>query len=152
MIEAAPPLDEYLLQIAATMRPADVAEIDALGVSHTPIDALRKSVAISTHSAVFLADGVPLCAFGVAPSSLINRIGTPWLLGSVALEQHVRELLVLYPRYIRHMLGVYPSLENRVHADNRRAVRWLQASGFQLDPPAPYGLRGKLFHKFTMKA
>ena len=78
--------------------------------------------------------------------------GSPWLLGSVAMMQHIRNLVPLAAPYIAEMRRLYPVLENHVHADNRVAVRWLRAVGFVLEPAAPYGLHGALFHRFTMKA
>lgn len=152
MIEVRPATDAYLVEIAANIRPADAAEIDALGLRESPLAAMRNGVAVSTHSGVFVLGAQPLCVFGVAPRNMVGRQGVPWFLGSVALEQHVRELLLLYPRYIKAMLSLYPHLANHVHADNRRAVRWLRAAGFTLAPAAPFGMRGKLFHKFTMEA
>jgi hypothetical protein len=142
----------HLERILATVRPADLAEINAIGLHNSPLAALQQSVAISQHSAVALHDGVPLCVFGVSPVSLLSGVGSPWLIGSVVLEQHTKELVARAPAYIRLMLRIYPRLENHVHAENRRAVRWLRAAGFTIHPPAPYGLRGELFHPFSMGA
>lgn len=152
MIEAVVPRVSHLVRIAETMRPADRAEIAALGLHPDPLDALRTSVAVSQHCAVFVADGTPLCAFGVAPLSLVTGAGSPWLLGSVAMMQHIRNLVPLAAPYIAEMRRLYPHLENHVHADNRAAVRWLRVAGFTLEPATPYGLHGALFHRFTMKA
>lgn len=151
-VETVAPTDEHLIAIAADVRPQDRAEIGALGLYRDVVSALRASVVSSPHCAVFLSNGVPLCVFGVSPVSILTGVGSPWLIGSVALEQHVRELVPLAAPYIRLMLRIYPHLENHVHAENRRAVRWLRAAGFTIHPPQPYGLRGQMFHPFTMGA
>lgn len=142
----------HLDYLAANMRPADRAEVFATGV-HTDLrHALEQSVAFSTHCVVFMADDTPLCVMGVAPVSLASGVGSPWLLGSVAMTQHIRILLPFAAPYIRLMLRIYPSLENHVHAENRQAVRWLRASGFTVHPAEPWGLAGAQFHRFTMGA
>lgn len=150
MIEFVAPRDEHLVQIAATMRPADVAEIIASG-RELPLESLRRSVAFSTHCAVAQYEETPLFVCGVAPLSALGGVGAPWLLGSVAMEQHTRRLVQIAPAYIAAMLRAYPTLVNFVHAENRRAVRWLRAAGFTLDPAHPYGPQGALFHRFEMK-
>lgn len=151
MIETLAPTDEHLQYIARTMRPADLAEVMATGVHDNPLSALRKSVAFSPHSAVFVANGVPLCVFGVAPVSFIAGTGAPWLLASVAIEQHIRPLLPRVIPYIHAMLSIYPSLRNHVHAENRKAIRFLRSVGFEIHPAHEVGLHGALFHPFTME-
>jgi hypothetical protein len=151
VIEFVAPRDEHLVQIAKTMRPGDVTEV-ACASGDTPLAALRRSVAFSTHSAVALYEETPLFACGVAPLSALGGIGAPWLLGSVAMEQHTRRLVQIAPAYIAAMLRAYPVLVNFVHADNRRAVRWLRAAGFTLHPAVPYGVSQAPFHRFEMTA
>lgn len=151
-IEVVTPQAWHLDAIAVTARPQDRAEVLAVGIHNDVGTALRQSVAVSPHSAVFLAEGVPLCVFGVSPVSLLTGVGSPWLIASVASKQHLCSLVPLAPAYIRLMLRIYPRLENHVHAENRLAVRWLRAAGFTICPPEPYGLRGELFHPFFLGA
>lgn len=150
-IETLPVTDEHLQYIAEHMRPADRIEVLATGAHATPLAALRTSVAFSQHCAVFVADGVPLCVFGVAPVSITSGIGAPWLLGSVALEQHVRRLIPKVAPYIRTMLDLYPTLVNHVHADNRKALVFLRKVGFTVHAAKPVGIYGAMFHRFTLE-
>lgn len=151
MVEGVATRPEYLVHIARHMRDADQAEVRASGYDDMHL-ALKHSVAFSTHHVTFLADGEPCAVMGVGPTSFIEGTGAPWLLGTDALWRERRALMGLPARYIPHMLRVYPTLTNFVHAPNTRAVAWLQRIGFTMGPAAPHGPRGELFHRFTMKA
>lgn len=151
-VEVVLPTDELLREIADNMRPADREEVLALGIYTDIFHALKNSVAMSPHCVVFTADSQPLCVMGVAQNSLFEDGGSPWMLGTVALSQHNRSLMDIAPRYIRVMRGLYPSMENYVHAKNKGAVRWLRVLGFEIEPVVRYGIKGELFHPFSMRS
>lgn len=146
-IRATEPGDAELL--AAAMRPADIAEVRACG--HEPLEAARRSVAQSLLCWSAFADGELACIIGVAPISLVSGIGSPWMLGTPALDAQSRVLVRLTPRYIAMMLKAFPHLVNHVHAANATSVRWLKRLGFTLHAAAPFGALGEAFHRFEMK-
>lgn len=141
-----------IAELGTRMRPADVAELAACD-HFDPLKVVERSVNASPICYAALCDGEVLCIFGVAPLRpylLLEDRGAPWLLATPAFERHSRSLIALTPAYIQQMLGAYPKLENFVHAENLRAVRWLRRLGFTLAPAAPYGPNGAPFHRFEM--
>lgn len=147
VIRATEPGDAELL--AAAMRASDIAEVRACG--HEPLEAARRSVAQSLLCWSAFADGELCCIIGCAPISLVSGIGSPWMLGTPALDAQSRVLVRLTPRYIATMLKAFPHLVNHVHARNTTSVRWLKRLGFTLSEAAPFGALGEAFHRFEMK-
>lgn len=139
-----------LEHVAAHMRAADVAEVQALG--HSPIQALQTSARISSDTVVAVVDGMPAAVFGVTPVSLLGGEGCPWMLGTDAVPLRRRAVMRISRAYIRSMLQVYPVLSNHVHARNTTAVQWLAHIGFEIKPPVPMGPFGEMFHPFEMRA
>lgn len=137
--------------VVADARPADVAEMAALGFDFET--ALRASVERSHWTATGILDGRPLCLFGVAPGSLLSGVGVPWMLGTRRMEQRAVQLPFLRAsrRVVAAMLATYPVLTNVVDARNTLAIGWLRWLGFEFDP-APVAVRGQQFHIFRKRA
>lgn len=139
-------------QLVVKMRQADVAELDALGLSDH-IGCLRQSVADSAFCYTAVQGDEVVCVFGVVPADgVFGDYGIPWMLGTDLVTTNQRVLMRLCRPYIDEMLRAYPNLFNVVHAENSRAVRWLKCVGFSLHPAEPHGPLGALFHRFEMKA
>ena len=137
------------VELAARLRAGDRAELAAGGYDD-PLAAVLLSVRQSTHCWAALGAGRVLCAFGVTPWAGAPGVGVPWFLATDGADGHRRSLTALPAAYIARMLEAYPRLVNFVHADNVRAIRWLQHLGFTIDAPAPFGPRGALFRRFEM--
>lgn len=133
--------------LAALMRPADVAEVWA-AAKMKPLEAVRHSLAMSTEAWAGLADGELVCLWGVAPRSFLAGEGSPWLLGTPALERNARAFLSRCPQHLNAMFSVYNRLVNWVDARNTAAIRWLRWLGFTLHPAEPYGPFRLPFHRF----
>lgn len=132
------------------LRPADVDEIRAAS-GLAPGTALRRSFALSTHVWAAREDQAAVIAlWGVGPLSLSAGMGCPWLLASAAIDRRARQIVRLSRPLLAVMRTAYPHLENYVDARNRRAVRWLAWLGFVIEPPAPWGVEGRPFHRFWM--
>jgi hypothetical protein len=130
------------------LRAADIEEIRAAS-GLAPAEALRRSCALSTHVWAVRAGGGPAIAiWGVGPLSLVAGRGCPWLLASDAFEDLGRDVARQSRPLLAAMRDLYPRLENRVDARHARAVRWLSWLGFTIDPPAPWGVEGRPFHRF----
>jgi hypothetical protein len=141
----------HAVAVAERMRAADRAEVWALG-RHSPVQAVVRSIAVSAESWAFVADGVPLALFGVAPVVGHPGVGSPWLLGADGVERHVRPFLALGREFVARWLVAYPRLYNCVDARNRSSVRWLSALGFAFHPPIPVGPGQQPFLPFDMRA
>ena len=143
--------DEYAVRLAETMRQADRDELWA--ASHSlPLDALRRSLRVSHATYVGIADGRPVCMFGVAPLTLLSDVACPWLLGAEELPRHARVFLRANRVYMRMIRKQYAYMANFVDARNVVAIRWLHWLGFTILPAEPYGVERLPFHKFEMGA
>lgn len=118
--------------IVADARTADVAEMAALGVSVE--QALAEGLARSDWALTGCVDSVPVCMFGVAPVSILNGEGAPWMLATNGLDRVQLTFLRLCRPVVRCMQASYPRLMNVVDARNTMAIRWLRWLGFQFDP------------------
>ncbi len=135
--------------VAAHLRAGDRAEVWASG-RREPLDAIVRSVALSSHVWAGWIDGEPAAVFGVGPASLASGVGVPWLLGAEILDRHPLALMEVSRDWLARVLTIYPHLENHVDARNRRALRWLDWLGFTIHAPEPHGPFGLPFHRFSM--
>lgn len=138
------------MAVAFEMREADALEV-RLAYGMGPVDAVMRSLDASTHAWVGYYDDRPVCVFGVAPLSVLGGIGSPWLLGTDDLVRRPAAFLRRCRPYVAEMLAVYPELVNHVHEGNTASKRWLSWLGFKLEAPAPYGVAGAMFHRFTLE-
>lgn len=143
--------DGDILELAAGMRRADRQEIMA---SSGPdiLATVRRAVASSTACwSVYVGD-VFVMIGGVAPLSLLGSVGSPWMLGTEALEKVPGALTRVGIQYLQIVLGLYPELVNYVDARNIKSIRWLRRLGFTIaDQPIPYGLQRLPFYRFEMR-
>jgi len=121
-------------RIATRMRAADVAEVEAFG--RTPKEALRLGLRGSSLAATVKVDGRPEAMLGVAPVSVIEGVGRPWMLGTDAVPRCARALLADGHAVIGEMRRRFRRLENWVSADNAPAIRLLRRWGFEVGAEA----------------
>ena len=77
---------------------------------------------------------------GVAPVNMLEGVGVPWMLGSERIYDHARDLARYGPRIIAEMRASFERLENYVHTENDRAIRFLRHFGFEVsDEPVTVG-------------
>lgn len=151
MVKFSKPTDADLQHVGTYMRHADAVEVDASS-GHTPIEALQFSVNASQFSAVASMNGVPFVVFGLSIRRCITGdVGHPWLLGTGDIVTHAREFLKHSYTVRDEMLNQCPLLMNYVHADNRKSIQWLSRLGFKIGPAQPFGLKGQLFHRFSLE-
>jgi len=147
IVEAKP---EHIPYLAENMREADKNEIWDMALLK-PYEALEKSLKISVMAKTGLLDGLPVCMFGVADSSMLFDEGRPWLLGTDDIEKCAIAFLRRNKPEIKAMLDCFNLLENYVSVDNKRSIEWLKWLGFNFDDkPLTIGLRGQKFIRFWM--
>jgi len=127
------------------LRDGDAAEIAALGVPQHA--AIRRSLAHSLWAETYWVDGAPAAIVGLAFSTFAGGHGVPWLLTGPACERHKLYFLGESRRQLARMAATVLPLVTYVHADYRRAVRWLARLGFAIEPPSRLG--NGLFHRCT---
>lgn len=147
-----PPRRADIAALVADMRAGDAAELAA---SHPgdPHEALRHALAISPHRWALDVDGKLALLGGVAVVSLLDGVGSPWLLGTNVLNTKGGVLTRVCLAYRDLALGLFPTLVNYVDARNTTSIRWLRRLGFALAAdPVPYGPRRMPFYRFELRA
>lgn len=138
----------HIHQVAARMRRVDRDELWA--ASHSlPGEALERAQRTAIRSWTGMVNGQPVCMMGVSPLSILYGEGSPWLLCTDAIAKVERPFLRLSRPVVDAMLEVCPSLVNWVDARNLRAIAWLRWLGFTVEDPAPHGVEGLPFHRFS---
>lgn len=150
-IEVRPVRDEDFAELAAHMRPQDIAECNALGITDLE-HGLRWCHAVSFLSWTGTADGKVGAIFGVGPLSILGGQGSPWLLGTNLIDKNAGAFIRRSMPYIQRMLEAFPHLTNHVDARNTRSIKWLKRVGFTVHPAVPHGPYRMPFHPFEMKA
>lgn len=145
LVEAVP---EHVAEIEAHVRPEDAAELWAAG-RQTPEQAITHCMAASVFTLTGLVDELPVCIFGVVPTSSLSGRGAPWMVGTVHLERHQRLFLRACRGVIDEMNAMFPKLENAVDARNIKAIRWLRWLGFEIKTAVPFGPDRMPFHPFV---
>jgi hypothetical protein len=143
-----PAMEWHADVIAENVRPADKAELWATAHS-TPAQVMAMGMKYSEWSMTGLADGVPVCMFGVYRDSFLIDVGTPWMVGSRLLDRHAKTFIQHCRPALLEMQRGYDRLENYVDARNVRSINWLRRMGFTVEEQAePYGFDKLPFHKF----
>jgi hypothetical protein len=79
-------------------------------------------------------------------------LGSPWLLATDDLALYSKRFLKDSYAEIQRVSKLYSRLENYVDSRNTKSIEWLKWCGFTVEQAEPYGLEGRLFHKFWMEA
>lgn len=143
--EVVPARIEHVYALAATLRDDDRDEIEAAGldVRRTLRESFRDSILRYTA----LVDGEIAAMWGLG-GSMIAEVGYPWLLTAPPSERLPQTYVKLAARNVAMMQSYRPRLENHVAARYQRAIRFVKLLGFTVEPAAPYGAKGALFHRF----
>ena len=136
---------QHINRIANNMRAIDTEECRAMG--REPKQALRAAFMASEKAWTALVDGVPHAMFGVVVESLLDRIGTPWFLGTDEVYRHAREMIQWGPGILSRMGDSSRKLTNLVSTRNDRAIRLLGKWGFTVDDNEVI-VRGVAFRQF----
>lgn len=122
---------EEALYVARTLRPQDLFEI-AASSSKDPAGVVMSSYEGSRDTWVGLADGTPVCLFGIWSPCLLGGVGHPWMYGSRAIAGHERAFLRRCKPVVEAMASRYDELRNWVDARNKPAIQWLRWLGFEV--------------------
>lgn len=132
--------------ITKNLRRCDLDEVEAMA-SVSPEDALRTSVALSSHGyAVVNRHGEPVAMFGAAPHPLPG-VGIVWMLGTDGIAREAHAIAKATRTYFDELNSAYSILWNYIDARNTASMRWLRWGGFQLLGETQFGLHP--FHIFA---
>ena len=138
-----------IINLIDSMRPDDVQELNAASVlDHYTL--IKNSVEQSTISFSIFINHELAAIGGVCTTNILTGHGCPWLLGTVVLESHKREVLKEAKQALSLMQIYNQKLENYVDARNKRAIKVLKWLGFKVELPVLYGPDQLLFCRFTM--
>lgn len=129
-VELVPATIEHVEPIARGMRAHDALEARAMG--HSPHSALRAGLVSSVHCLTALADGQPIAMLGLVPKSLVEGLGSPWMLGTEEVYRQGRAMLRLGPPMFTLFSDSTPRMEGLVAVENARAIRMLRRWGFDV--------------------
>ncbi|MGL4232695.1 MAG: hypothetical protein ACRCWJ_15125 [Casimicrobium sp.] len=133
--------------IATTLRDIDARELALTGMSAK--QALRHGI---THGDAWtiLLDGQRVMMFGTVDLSVVEGRARVWAVATAAAETRWRALVPVGDYVLSKMRERYMALENHVHADNAKAIRWLRWSGFSVGEPEDIG--GQMLRKLSLCA
>lgn len=132
--------------IADNLRQGDRDEIAAMSQLE-PLDAVRTSVALSSHAYVVLdRDCIPVAIFGAAPHPLPG-VGIVWMLGTEGIRKEAYSIAKATRSYFDELNEAYPILWNFIDDRNQVSLRWLRWGGFKLLGATEF--RGHPFHIFA---
>ena len=94
------------------------------------------------------SNGERVMMFGVVDTSIAEGKGRVWAVATKAAEAQWRELLRVGEGVLSMLANRYMTLENHVHADNAKAIRWLRWSGFEVGEAEQ--VRGHSLRKITL--
>lgn len=137
--------------VAAHLRESDRHEITSAQGHEDVLAILQQSVRASHLVWTCAApDDEPIALLGVAPLNLLAGKGVPWMLATDRADKFPRIMLAGGRDMTALWLKTYPQLENYVHADNAKSVRWLKWLGYTIHDAKPFGAKGEPFHRFSI--
>ncbi len=140
-----------MLELASTMRAADVAEVWA-AAHFSPEEALLASMEFTLDPRVGLVDGEVMYMCGVAQPILLSNWGFCWVLTSHLVDENPRWFLRCSKAWVAEVRLEHSLLLNYVDARHIVSVRWLKWLGFTVLPPRPLGVDQLPFHLFMMES
>lgn len=125
---------------------ADMQELSAAGIGDA-VAMLAGAVPQCAWAVEARWNGKPVAVYGVRPLPGDDAVGVPWMLTTVHMESADSGVIAhAAMRAVRRMRREYRLLVNQAHASNERALRFIEALGFVIDP-APCGNGGE-FRRF----
>lgn len=138
MVKVRPTLPGDTWLILANLRPAEIAEFEALGV--TSEECMRLGQSLSEAQTLFIA-GEPAGMFGLMDFGSFDVL---WGVFTTVIDRHPLAFL----RFTREWMNARSKpIANYVDLRNMQAVRWFKWLGFTLSKPVPYGVHGELFSR-----
>lgn len=124
-----PATADHACAMAPLLRPADAAEIAAMGRS--PEQSLIMNVDLSLWARTALDQhGAPVAMWGVGALSWVGGIGGPWAFSTPWVDANRRAFLTRSRREVARMQADFPILVGWVDGRYGAACRWLKHLGF----------------------
>ena len=135
-------------KIAKRMRKED--RIELIGMIGDNIEQeVEHCIETSEQAYVCECDGVPLASFGVVRTTPFENKGLIWMLSTEETAKHKVYVGKWTKKGVQAFLKDWVYLYNYVNKGNDETIKWLEWIGAKVYPAEPYGLYGRLYHKFT---
>jgi hypothetical protein len=144
-----PANEDHCRELGQRMRLADALECARSG-GYLPHAAALLSLRASAEAWAVLVDGKVLGLWGIV--EVERGAGVAWALTTGEVETHAMSFWRLSKAVVAEMRTRWPLLWNYVDADYPAALRWLARLGFDVAPPAPFGLFGLPFQRVTLRS
>lgn len=141
---------DHIAPVAARMRQADRNEL-AASSGRSPTAALELSLFRSADAHTVLLDNIPAGMFGCCVLNVLCRKGSPWFLGTDAIDQNRLAFARASVFWRDQLLSRYDCLTNVIDARNASSIRWLKWLGFTISEPVPVGRGGLPFRIFELR-
>jgi hypothetical protein len=149
-VEILPATPVHARELAARLRPRDLAEVEASGVD--PEEDLLRGVEVSEWARTALVAGRVAAMWGVIRLGLLNPTGCVWFLTSPDVERVPVRLMRQARIEIAEMQAVFPVLATMMHARHDQARRFVERIGFEVLPAVAVPVTGELFHPIRRAA
>lgn len=138
-----------MIEVEENLRPADFEEF-VMSTGRHPRGVFRQGVADAYEAHCGLVDGRPACVFGL---SFDGDTPAPWFMGTPAIEGRdvTRVMLREGRRLFRSWAKKFGPLRHWAYAKNDLHIRYIEALGCEVKPPAPRGPLLAPFREFTYR-
>lgn len=145
-----PATEAHAAQLAAHIRPEDAAEMMA---SHglEPLAGLQMALRSSTTAKAILDGERVVAMFGTAPVGEEKGIASVWLLAANAVKSLPLAFFRVCRKELPRLAKAGVVLANMILATNLRALRLVEALGFEVLEPVPFGVSGLPFHPILLR-
>lgn len=124
-----PALAEHAQRLGPRLRPADAAELGAMGVD--PTAALVGAVAVSFEAWTGLVDGEPAAMWGASAESLLADRAALWFLTGPAAARYPRLMVRTARAFVARLQETFPTLVAMVDGRYAGACRLVEILGFE---------------------
>jgi hypothetical protein len=145
-----PATEAHAAQLAEHIRAEDAAEMMA---SHglEPLAGVLMALKSSSVARTILDGERVVAMLGVAPVPSAEGVASIWLLAARLVRRVPLAFMRAAAGELRQFAESWRVLFNMVLAENRSALKWVRAMGFEVFEPVPFGVAGRPFHpiRFT---
>ncbi len=135
---------EHLDYIIPRLRASAIEEFEAIGFD--PETVLRKLFEVSRDTFTGLADGEPVCCFGIYSATILSDLGVPWFTGTEEAARHGRIIACMSIPLIKYWKRVYTTLQTSIDGRNLASIRWMKALGMKVGKEPAREINGVSFY------
>ncbi len=139
-----------MIYVEEHLRPADVEEF-VMSTGRSPKGLFRTGIDNAEHAYCGLVDGIPACVYGLTIDT--EGVAAPWFMGTPAIGGvAVSKAMLTIGRFLfLDWADQYGPLRNWAYAKNDLHIRYIEALGCEVEPPAPRGPLLAPFREFTFR-